>query len=131
MCWICAAAGTDNVETIKDVMLQLTCNKEIALAITNDTQDYTNNEEAMNELANSDFQSAFLGGQNHIALFAAAAPAIDLSNISAYDQGCNESIQAAMKNYFDGNATLDEAKAAFETAIMEVYPELTEVVWPE
>ena len=129
--WICAAAGTDNVETIKDVMLQLTCNKEIALAITNDTQDYTNNEEAMNELANSDFQSAFLGGQNHIALFAAAAPAIDLSNISAYDQGCNESIQAAMKNYFDGNATLDEAKAAFETAIMEVYPELTEVVWPE
>ena len=129
--WICAAAGTDNVETIKDVMLQLTCNKDIALAITNDTQDYTNNEEAMNELANSDFQSAFLGGQNHIALFAAAAPAIDLSNISAYDQGCNENIQAAFKNYFDGNATLDEAKAAFETSIKEVYPDLTEVVWPE
>ena len=40
----------------KDIMLKLTCTKEIALAITNDTQDYTNNEEAMNELANSDFQ---------------------------------------------------------------------------
>ena len=129
--WICAAAGTDNVETIKDVMLQLTCNKDIALAITNDTQDYTNNEAAMNELASSDFQSAFLGGQNHIALFAAAAPAIDLSNISAYDQGCNENIQKAFKNYFDGNTDLDGAKAAFETAIKEVYPELTDVVWPE
>ena len=34
----------------------------------------------MEELASSDFKSDFLGGQNHIALFAAAAPNIDMSN---------------------------------------------------
>lgn len=128
--WICAAAGTDNAETIKDVMAKLTCDKDIALAITVDTQDYTNNVAAMDELANSDFQSAFLGGQNHIALFAQAAPKIDMSNISPYDQGCNEGIQTAFKDYFDGVVDMDTAKKNFETTIMEKYPELTEVIWP-
>ena len=128
--WICAAAGTDNVSTIRDVMLKLTCDKEIALAITETTQDYTNCVSAMNELAASDYQSAFLGGQNHIALFAAAAPEIDMSNVSPYDQGCNEGIQTAFKDYFNGVIDLDTAKANFETLIMEKYPDLTEVVWP-
>lgn len=128
--WICAAAGTDNAETIKDVMAKLTCDKDIALAITTDTQDYTNNVEAMNELASSDYASAFLGGQNHIALFAKAAPNIDMSNAGPYDQGCNEGIQTAFKDYFDGVVDIDTAKKNFETIIMEKYPELTEVVWP-
>jgi hypothetical protein len=29
-----------------------------------------------------------------------------------------------MKNYFDGNATYEEALAQFNTAIVEKYPEL-------
>ena len=128
--WICAATGTDNAETIKDVMAKLTCDKDIALAITTDTQDYTNNVEAMDELASSDYASAFLGGQNHIALFAKAAPNIDMSNAGPYDQGCNEGIQTAFKDYFDGVVDIDTAKKNFETIIMEKYPELTEVVWP-
>ena len=128
--WICAAAGTDNAETIKDVMAKLTCDKDIALAITTDTQDYTNNVEAMDELASSDYASAFLGGQNHIALFAKAAPNIDMSNAGPYDQGCNEGIQTAFKDYFDGVVDIDTAKKNFETIIMEKYPELTEVVGP-
>ena len=129
--WICAAAGTDNVGTIKDIMLKLTCDADIMKQITVDTQDYTNNAAAMEALASSDFQSDFLGGQNHIALFAEAAPNIDMSNAGAYDQGCNESFQAAFKDYFTGAIDLDSAKANFETSVMEKYPELTEVVWPE
>ena len=93
--------------------------------ITEDTQDYTNNEKAMNELANSDFQSAFLGGQNHIALFAEAAPKIDMSNLSPYDQGLNESLQGAFKDYFDGTVDKDRALETFYTDVIEKYPELT------
>ncbi len=78
----CAAQGTDNVSLVRDVMRTLTSDAATMKQITEDTQDYTNNEVAMMELANSDFQSDFLGGQNHIALFAAAAPRIDMSNIS-------------------------------------------------
>ena len=129
--WICAAAGTDNTATIKNVMEKLTCDKDIDKQITLDTQDYTNNVEAMSEIANSDYQSAFLGGQNHIALFAKSAEKIDMSNAGPYDQGCNEGIQAAFKDYFDGAVDMNGAKANFEKTIMEKYPELTEVVWPE
>ncbi|MBR1407818.1 MAG: carbohydrate ABC transporter substrate-binding protein [Clostridia bacterium] len=130
--WICAANGTDNVETIKDVMLALSADKDILKKITLDTQDYTNSISGMSEIANDpEFGSDFLGGQNHVALFLEAAQKIDMSNISAYDQGCNEKFQQAFKNYFDGNATIDEAKAAFETAIKEQYPVITTVVWPE
>ena len=128
--WICGAAGSDNLETIKDVMLKLTCDEAIMKQITMDTQDYTNNEKAMNEIANSDYKSDFLGGQNHIALFAEAATKIDMSNAGPYDQGLNESFQNAFKDYFTGNVQEDAAKANFETAIKEKYPELTDVVWP-
>ena len=129
--WICAATGTDNPSAVKDVMLKLTCDKDIMKKITEDTQDYTNTVEGMNEIANSDFASDFLGGQNHIALFAEVAPNIDMSNAGPYDQGCNEGIQNAFKDYFDGNVDLEGAKANFETSIKEKYPELTEVKWPE
>ena len=129
--WIVGAQGTDNPEHVKDIMLKLTCDKEIMKKITEDTQDYTNTVSGMNEIAESDFASEFLGGQNHIALFAEVAPTIDMSNTSPYDQGCNEKIQAAFKDYFDGNVDLETAKANFETSIKETYPELTEVVWPE
>ena len=111
-------------------MQKLTCDEAIMKQITMDTQDYTNNEKAMNEIASSDYKSDFLGGQNHIALFAEAATKIDMSNAGPYDQGLNESFQNAFKDYFTGNVEEDAAKANFETAIKEKYPELTDVVWP-
>ncbi len=130
--WICAATGTDNPTLVADVMRKLTCDKDIMKQITVDTQDYTNNQAAMQELADDpEFGSAFLGGQNHIALFAEAAPKIDMSNAGPYDQGINEGMQTAFKDYFDGKVDEDKAKANFETAIKEKYPELETVVWPE
>ena len=129
--WICAATGTDNADIVKDVMLKLTCDKDIMKSITEKTQDYTNNQEAMQEIADSDFASDFLGGQNHIALFVEAAKNIDMSNAGPYDQGLNESIQTAFRDYFDGNVDFDKAKANFEKAAQEKYPELKTFEWPE
>lgn len=124
--WLCAAAGTDNLETIQLIMKTLTCDAATMKEITEVTQDYTNNQTAMTELANSDFKSDFLGGQNHIKLFAEAAPKIDMSNCSPYDQGLNESFQAAFKDYFDGVVTdKDAALENFYTSALEKYPELT------
>ena len=45
--------------------------------------------------------------------------------MSIYDQGCNEEFQNAMKNYFEGKATKDEALDLFYKAVTEKYPELT------
>lgn len=54
-------------------MYRLTCDAKTMKQITLDTLDYTNNQSAMEEIANSDYGPDFLGGQNHIALFAEAA----------------------------------------------------------
>lgn len=128
--WLSACKGTDNIGTVKDIMQKLTCDKDIMKKVTNDTLDYTNNKAAMSELANSDYKSTFLGGQNPIKSFAEAAPKIDASKVSAYDQGCNEAMQGAFADYFNGTVDLSKAKSNFEQNIKETYPELTDVKWP-
>lgn len=128
--WMCAAKGSDNLGTVKDIMKSLTCNKDIMKSITEKTQDYTNNKTAMKEISNSDFKSNFLGGQNHIKLFSEVAPKIDMSKAGSYDQGMNEGLQTAFKDYFTGNATVEKAKANFKKIVTEKYPELTDVKWP-
>ena len=124
--WICAATGTDNAATIKDIMLKLTCDEEIMKNIVVEDDDFVNNKPAMDAMAqDSSYSSQVLGGQNPLAMYCAGVEKLDLSNLSAYDQGCNEEFQRAMKNYFEGNATLDEAKDLFYKAVVEKYPELT------
>ncbi|MBO5303895.1 MAG: carbohydrate ABC transporter substrate-binding protein [Lachnospiraceae bacterium] len=124
--WICAAAGTDNADVVKDIMLQLTANEEIMKEIVVQDDDFVNNKPAMEAMAeDASYQSKVLGGQNPLSMYCAGAGKIDLSNQSAYDQGCNEEFQNAMKNYYEGNASLDEALELFYTAVQEKYPELT------
>lgn len=123
--WLCAAAGSDNLELVQEIMRTMTCDPETLITITKDRQDFTNNIEAMETLANDDnFASAFLGGQNHIKLFAESAKGIDMSKISPYDQGLNEGIQTAFRDYFNGTVDYDTALDNFYKAAIEKYPEL-------
>lgn len=125
--WICASYETDNKALVKDIMYQLTCNGEIMEKITRDpaVQDYTNNMAAMEAIASdATYKSDFLGGQNHVALFTENAKNIDMSNISPYDQGLNETFQAAFKDYFDGNVDYDTALANFYNNAIVKYPNL-------
>ena len=124
--WICGAYGSDNIAITRDIMLKLTCDKDTMKAITEGEQDYTNNKAAIKELIDGGYSNDFLGGQNHLALLTDAADNIDLSNkLSAYDQGCNEEFQGAMKDYFLGNVSYDEALANFKTKITTKYNTLT------
>lgn len=123
--WIVGAKHSDNRELVKDIMLKLTTDKAIMKQITIDTQDYTNHKAAMLELANDpEFGSDFLGGQNHIALFVESANAISLDSISPYDQGITETLQSAMRDYFSGESTLDEAWDTFYENVIVKYPNL-------
>ncbi|SEW35711.1 ABC transporter substrate-binding protein [[Clostridium] fimetarium] len=123
--WICAAKGTDDLPVIKDIMYTMTCDSATLKSITTDTQDYTNNVAAMKEIAASSFKSDFLGGQNHIALFAEVAPKIDMSKISPYDQGLNESFQNAFHDYFNGKVEISAALDNFYKSAIEKYPNLS------
>jgi len=123
--WLCGAAGSDNIDLIKDIMLTLTCDKDTMVKIAKEAGDFTNNEPAMREVANSDYGNPFLAGQNHMSFFIDSAASIDKSNISMYDQGMSEKIQAAMKDYFDGQVTEEQAWANFYTSVLEIYPNLS------
>ena len=117
--WMMGAKGSDDLDFIKQTMKDFTVNADIMKKITKDTQDFTNNQTAMESLAaDGSAASDFLGGQNHIALFTEAAKKIDLKYISAYDQYCNEGLQNALADYFAGTGTtLAQAISNFKTTL--------------
>ena len=124
--WILGAADTDNPTLVGDIMRVLTTNDETMKQIVLDVNDFANNKPVMNEMAQDpNYSDAVLGGQNALPMFCAGAEKISKSNLTIYDQGYTEEIQKAMKNYFEGNATYEEALEQFYKAMIEKYPELT------
>ncbi|WP_313069652.1 carbohydrate ABC transporter substrate-binding protein [Lacrimispora sp.] len=122
--WLCAAAGTDNADIVADIMKTICTDDATMKKIVEEKNDFANNKTVMQELAKSDYKSQFLGGQNPLQMFYDAAEKIDMSKISPYDQGLNESIQTAMHDYFNGTVDKDTAMKNFYTSIKEKYPEL-------
>ncbi len=123
--WICAAAGTDNTELIREIMYTLTCDEETLVSIAEEYGDFTNNEKAMASLAASDLKNTFLGGQNHIAVLLDSAMSIDRSNMSPYDQGMTEKLMNSFSDYFNGTISEDQAWENFYTSVTELYPNLS------
>ena len=131
--WICAAAGTDNAALVKDIMLKMTTDDDIMKDIVVKDDDFVNNSTVMDGLADGTimgkddkpYTSTILGGQNPLPMYIAGVKTLDLSNLSAYDQGCNEEFQKAMKDYFEGNVDLDTALDNFKKAVVVKYPDLT------
>ena len=99
---------------------------EIMKDIVTADNDFVNNKTVMEEMAaDESYGDAVLGGQNPLPMFCAGAEKCDKSKVSAYDQGYTEKLQAAAKNYFEGNASKEEAIEGFYTALEEIYPDLT------
>ena len=132
--WLIACRGTDNPEHVKDIMLKMTGDTAILRSLAEKNGEMSNDQPLMEELAQSDqFGIEMLGGQNYLGVLSSAAANISLANVSPYDQGCTEELQDAFGDYFNGKIDMDKAKANFETAIKERYPELAagEVIWPD
>ena len=122
--WICGAAGSDNVDIIKDVMMTLTSDTNTLKEICVKAGDCINSAAAMKELSADGYKSAFLGNQNPLEIFLKNGAKISKSNMSKYDQGMSETIQSAMKDYYDGKVDLDTAWNNFYTTILEKYTNL-------
>ena len=124
--------GTDNPEHVKEIILAVTGNKDNLMNITKTYLDFTNTKSGMKEIAEDEsFGADFLGGENPFKYFAPAAEGIEMTTLSAYDQGCVELIQNTFGDYLQGQIDFDRAKVNFESAIKERYPDITQVVWPE
>ena len=130
--FVLAAEGTDNPSHVKDIMLALTADADNLTMISKNYADFTNAKSVMQAAATDDtFASDFLGGQNPYTYFTPSADTIKMAPLSAYDQGCVELIQNTFGDYLQDQIDYDKAKANFETAIRERYPEITEIQWPE
>ena len=66
----------------------------------------------------------FLGGQNDIAVFSAMTDNIKWENHTIYDQACNEGLQNALQQYFQGLVDKDTALNNFYLSINEKYPDV-------
>jgi hypothetical protein len=120
--WLTATPVSQQESTItndvKEIILDMTTNKDTLLLISKGTLDFTNNKAAMTELAaetpapgNPGYSTFF--GQNPYGIYAAAVEKADLSKASDFDQQISEKIQGAFRPYFAGTKTADEAWAQF------------------
>ena len=129
--YLVAATGTDNPTHVKEIIMALTGNQDNLTKVAKEYTEFTNAQTVMDAAANgTEFNSAFLGGQNPYGYFADSLSSIKMAPLSSYDQGCVELIQNAFGDYLQGQIDYDTAKANFETAIKERYPEITEIQWP-
>ena len=123
--WLMAPAGTQNADIVADIMNTFINNEEVCTALVAKEAQFSNNK-AVNAkfAADESYGSAFLGGQNDVAVFAAMTDNIKWENHTIYDQFMNEGLQNAMQEYFKGTATKEEAYAKFYTELAEKCPDV-------
>jgi hypothetical protein len=86
--------------------------------------EFVSDREAMGSFVYGEYSDSNLGGQNPISAYVNNAERIDMSNMTAYDEGCDEAFQMAMINYIEGTHSFEEALEFFYWRIAEQYPEL-------
>ncbi len=125
--WVCAATGTDNKTLVADIIKTMTTDQAVLENILVGAHDFVNSQAVIAKYRDDEtFGDAFLGGQNPYGIFADGVSKVDLSNISDYDQGCNETIQKCINDYFKGTyATVEDALAQFKADIAVKYPAIT------
>ena len=124
--WICVADKTDNPTTAAKIVKSMTIDESILESINYYYGDNVNNKNVINRAAaDKSLGNDVLGGQNPYTIFKDSLNHIDASHQTIYDQICNEAIQTAMTDYFEGWVSKDKAFDNFFTAVMETYPELS------
>ena len=124
--WLMAPAGTENADIVADIMNTFINNEEVCTALVANEAQFSNNK-AVNAkfAADESYGSAFLGGQNDVAVFAAMTDNIKWENHTIYDQLLNEGLQTYLQEYFKGNVeTKEEALENFYKHVNEKYPDI-------
>ena len=113
--YVSVGKDTNNKELAAFLLYELTCDPDIAVEITNKTGDFCNNKAANDrlingELADDNAAMKFLGGQNPIEAWAAAAEGISQANVTYADASIKAFIDEAANAYNAGEIkTVDEA----------------------
>ena len=110
--WLGILNSSANAEKAKEIIRYFTMDEGFLRAWANDTGDFMNNKALMTEFANdANRAEAFLGGQNHYALFNEIANKIKGNNRTAYDSKINSMFSEWAINYAKvENVSLSSAK---------------------
>ena len=123
--WLMAPAGTDNADIVADIMNTFINNEEVCTALVANEAQFSNNKAVNAKFAEDpNYGSAFLGGQNDVAVFSAMTDNIVWENHTIYDQACNEGLQNKLQEYFQGLVDKDTALNNFYKDISEKYPDV-------
>ena len=123
--WLLAPAGTQNGDIVADIMNTFINNEEVCSALVEKEAQFSNNKVVNAKFAeNPEYGSAFLGGQNDVAVFSAMTDNIKWENHTIYDQLLNEGLQNALQEYFKGTVDKDTAMANFYKTVSENYPDI-------
>ena len=121
--WLLAPAGTDNPTIVGDIMNTFINNEEVCSKLVSAAAQFSNNKAVNAKFAeNPDYGSAFLGGQNDVAVFSAMTDNIKWENHTIYDQLLNEGLQTNLQEYFKKNVDKDTAMSNFYKYVNETYP---------
>ena len=111
--WLTATTEGLKKDAIKDSIVNLiktmTTDKTTLVNIAKGAGDFTNNQDAMKEIADSDFKYDYFGGQNPFKYYVESVKGADLSKASDFDQQVAEGIQSAFRQYYQGNIKADAA----------------------
>jgi hypothetical protein len=121
---ICAAAGSDNIPLVKDILQKLTCDEKIMERLALETGDFANNEKSMKSVSESGYTNKVLGGQNHIPILIEAAKSIEKKAITNYDAARNSILMESMEDYFANRTTENAAWKKFYLGVKEAFPEI-------
>lgn len=125
--WIGINRNSKNKELAWKLVKFIGSNPEFQEFWAKETGDFVANMDVIEKIK-GDFSEPFLGGQNHYAYFAEEVEKIDVSFIGPWDFQIQNAWGDEVELYANGQKTLDEAIESFKTAVMDIIPNLTEVV---
>lgn len=124
--WICAGANCTNPELAYEIMYAMTADVDVATEIAKGDLNFPNNKKAAEAVAseNPSTGRAWLECENYFGFCKDAADAIEVKNMTPYDQVI-ESYQTAMADYFSGNTDKDTALSNFYSTVTEQWPSIS------
>ncbi len=123
--WMMAPVGTDNPTAVAEIMNLFLNDEEVCSKLVTEQNQFPNNKAVNAKFAEDEsYGNDFLGGQNDIAVFSAMTDNIKWENHTIYDQACNEGLQNALQQYFQGLVDKETALNNFYLTINEKYPDV-------
>lgn len=121
--WLAASAKSKNLELAKHFIQWLTTDQTFLTQYAKDSGDFLGEMTVVNKIKNT-YKEPFLGGQNHYAAFAQAAPSINASTLTGYDQDIETLMNQQLTLFVNNKKSLAQAMKDWKAAVANQFSDL-------